>query len=341
MQVTKFDSAAENVDSISVNCPSCQHAFPLSEAVLSGLREGISKELETSLLSREHDLQSRLTELNDGKIQLSRQKAELAVQVEEQVEARLSKQMGDIKAKAEEKALKVATEAQGVRMKELEAERDEKSNALKKLRDEQLGLMAEKRKLLQAREDFELESSRRLESAREEIGEEIQGKEDESNRLKIAEKEKVISELNIKLQEAQRKAEQGSMQTQGEVLELDFEQQLRQAFPIDVVDPIATGARGADVKLGVVSPQGRDCGAILFETKRTKAWQNTWVTKLAADMRNARVEFGVIVTETLPSDISHFGQKDGIWVTDYASAIPLARAPSSHPARGNDRQGPP
>ena len=46
----------------------------------------------------------------------------------------------------------------------------------------------------------------------------IKAQSDEENRLKIAEKEKVISDLKVKLDEAQRKADQGSQQAQGEVL---------------------------------------------------------------------------------------------------------------------------
>ena len=147
---------------------------------------------------------------------------------------------------------------------------------------------------------------------------------DEENRLKIAEKEKVISDLMLKLDEAQRKAVQGSQQTQGEVLELDFEQQLRQTFPIDAINEIAKGVRGADVLQEVRSNLGRPCGLILYELKRTQNWSDGWVAKLKEDLRNAKAEIGVIVTEVLPKGVARFGQQEGVFVCDLASAIPLA-----------------
>ena len=173
---------------------------------------------------------------------------------------------------------------------------------------------------------MEIETQRKLEEEREKLKEQLQKQADESNRLKLAEKEKVISDLNAKLQEAQRKAEQGSMQTQGDVLEVDFEQRLRQTFPLDKIAPVATGARGADIELEVISRTGRSCGKILVETKRTKAWQDAWTGKLRSDMRTARADMGLIVTETLPKDIEHFGEKEGIWIADFASALPLMHA---------------
>jgi hypothetical protein len=116
------------------------------------------------------------------------------------------------------------------------------------------------------------------------------------------------------------------MQVQGEVLEEDFEEKLRRAFPHDRITPVSVGARGADVAQEVISRTGQSCGVILFENKRTKAWQDAWIAKLLADVRAARAEIGVIVTETLPKDVACFGLKEGVWVTDFASAIPLAHA---------------
>ena len=43
-----------------------------------------------------------------------------------------------------------------------------------------------------------------------------------------------------------RKAEQGSMQLQGEVQELAIEEWLREKFPLDSIDEVKKGARGAD-----------------------------------------------------------------------------------------------
>jgi len=171
-----------------------------------------------------------------------------------------------------------------------------------------------------------LEVERKLNAEREQLRESVLKQADEASRLKFAEKEKQLSDLKNQLQEAQRKAEQGSMQAQGDILEVDFEQQLKQAFPIDKVEPVSTGVRGADVTQEVISNTGRPCGKIIYETKRTKNWSNDWPTKLKGDLREARADIAMIVTQALPPEIDRFGQKDGVWIADYASAIPLAHA---------------
>ena len=313
-------------ESITVKCPACSHEFPLNEGFLTNVREDISRELQGDIAQREKSLEDRQQALRDEVTAMKRKRAELEEQVNGLVEERLAAQLAEVRAAAEERATKKATEEQSLAVQALQKERDEKDAALKKARQEQLELMEEKRKLTETNENLELESRRKLDAEREKIREDAQKKADEENRFKIADKEKVISDLQVRLQELQRKAEQGSMQTQGEVLELDFEQQLRQAFPQDGITPVLVGARGADVSLEVISRTGRSCGTILFEAKRTKAWQDAWIAKLLGDVRSARAEIGVIVTETLPRGIDRFGLRDGVWVTDFASAIPLAHA---------------
>ncbi|MCG8601065.1 MAG: DUF2130 domain-containing protein, partial [Verrucomicrobiales bacterium] len=96
--------------------------------------------------------------------------------------------------------------------------------------------------------------------------------------------------------------------------------------PLDQIEPISTGTRGADISQEVISRTGRSCGILLVETKRTKAWQDAWTAKLRGDMQSARAYIGLIVTESLPKDVDRFGMKDGVWVTDFGSAVPLVHA---------------
>ena len=92
----------------------------------------------------------------------------------------------------------------------------------------------------------------------------------------------------------QRKAEQGSMQLQGEVLELALEELLRSAFPFDTIEEVAKGTRGADCMLYVRNSLGQPCGRIIYESKRTKAFTNEWIEKLKVDMRAQQADIAVI-----------------------------------------------
>jgi hypothetical protein len=151
----------------------------------------------------------------------------------------------------------------------------------------------------------------------------LKAQADAENKLNIAERDKLISDLKTQLDEVRRKTEQRSQQLQGEVLELDFEQKLRAAFPEDEITPIAKGVRGADIIQAVVTKAGRTCGKMLHETKRTKNWNESWISKLKEDMHKAGAAIGIIVTEVMPNGSDCFFQRDDIWVTDIKSAIPL------------------
>jgi hypothetical protein len=123
-----------------------------------------------------------------------------------------------------------------------------------------------------------------------------------------------------------RKAEQGSMETQGEVLEQDFEAQLKTFFVHDDIQPVPKGIRGADLVQTVKTPLGADCGVLLWETKNTKAWSGNWIPKLKDDMIEVRATIAILVSVVLPAEINRFGQLDGVWVSDPLCAMPLAAA---------------
>jgi hypothetical protein len=123
-----------------------------------------------------------------------------------------------------------------------------------------------------------------------------------------------------------RKAEQGSQQLQGEALELELEATLQIHFPMDNIEPVKKGEFGGDVLQQVCGPMGQACGAILWESKRTKNWSDGWLAKLRADQRFANAEVAVLVSRALPKDIDTFGHIDGVWITDPRFAIPLAIA---------------
>jgi hypothetical protein len=123
-----------------------------------------------------------------------------------------------------------------------------------------------------------------------------------------------------------RKAEQGSMQLQGEVQELLLEELLRDHFPYDAINEVGKGIEGADCILTVRNHLGNECGKIIFESKRTKNFSNSWVEKLKNDMRNTQSDVAILVTQAYPKDMSCFGEKDGVWICSFAEVIALTTA---------------
>ncbi len=190
----------------------------------------------------------------------------------------------------------------------------------------ELEIRKEKNKLEEERRTFELEKQRQLDKEREVIRQKTAEEILESQRLKDKEKDKVIDDLKKALEDAQRKATQGSQQLQGEVQELDLEQMLKREFPEDAIEPIAKGVLGADVRQTVHSTRGNACGVILWESKRTKAWSDGWIGKLKEDLRNDKANVPVIVSEVVPEDMNKIGigEKNGVYICRPSLAYALA-----------------
>ena len=156
------------------------------------------------------------------------------------------------------------------------------------------------------------------------ISEEASRKAAEEQRLKIREKDLQLDEIRRVNEDLKRKLEQGSQQRQGEVLELDLEEQLRAKFTNDEFVPIPKGVEGADI-WQKVKFQGKIVGSILWETKRTKAWSNGWIAKLKDDAGKISASESIIVSQVMPEGSASFDRKDGIWITTYEHAIGICR----------------
>ena len=187
-------------------------------------------------------------------------------------------------------------------------------------------LRKQKRELEERERRLELDTARKLDEERRKIEDQAVRQVEERHRLKDAEKDKQLHDALAVNEELRRKLQQGSQQTQGEVLELELEELLQDAFPFDHIEPVPQGVNGADLIHRVHSKNGHCCGTIVWESKRTKAWSDGWLQKLKDDLRLAKGDVAVIVSESLPKDIEHFAQMNGVWVTSRECALNLAAA---------------
>jgi hypothetical protein len=144
----------------------------------------------------------------------------------------------------------------------------------------------------------------------------------------LAQKEKEIENesLKNKVAELTKKLEQGSQQTQGETLELVLEEDLKSLFPLDVIEPVPKGVRGADVIQIVHNNHGKPCGTIIWEFKNTKNWTDSWIQKLKDNQHQIKADIAILLTIALPKEIKGFGHVDGVWITDIHSYSSLCTA---------------
>ena len=233
----------------------------------------------------------------------------------------------EFKKETEVAVRKDLEEKMAVEFQDLKKTLEEKDAKLTAFRDQELQLREEKRKLEEREKELTLEVQRRVDEERKKAEEAAFKKADEEHRLKDLEKDKLLQDALKANEELRRKLQQGSQQTQGEVLELDLENTLREAFPQDSVEPVGKGVRGADIKQIVKSPRGFICGTILWESKRTKAWVDDWLVKLKDDLRAEKADISVLVTAVFPKEANNgLGLIDNVWVVSFDHFIPLAIA---------------
>ncbi|HUX84060.1 MAG TPA: DUF2130 domain-containing protein, partial [Chitinophagaceae bacterium] len=241
--------------------------------------------------------------------------------------ALIAERIGEARKAIEAEAVKQAAEALQSRMAALEEDRNSKDRQLKEVRERELALLREKTALESQRRDFELESEKKLLESRREIEDQAVKKEREIYELKLLELQKKLEVQTHMAQEMQRKAEQGSMQLQGEVQELALEALLKASFPFDEVLEVAKGKKGADCLLLVRNNLGQECGKIVFESKRTQAFAENWIAKVKQDMQIVHADMAVIVTQAKPKKMDEtFIHQEGVWICSFGDVRSLTIA---------------
>ena len=300
----------------TITCPNCQTEIEISEALTARLKGDVRREFEQERKTKEAELSRREEQLAEQQKALNAAKTDL----DEQVNARLAEEREKLTAKALEKAkADIAVE-----LKDQAQQLAEAKEKIAKAQEAELSLRKEKRELEDERKSLELTLSRKLDEERGKIREEAKKEAAAERELKDAEKDKVIGDLRHQIADLQRKSEQGSQQLQGEVMELGLEEQLRRMFPIDDITPVPKGIHGGDVLQGVHDTSLGLCGHILWESKRTKNWSDTWLPKLRDDQRTSKAQLAVLVSIELPDDVTTFAQVDGVWITSWHAAMALA-----------------
>lgn len=248
-------------------------------------------------------------------------------EVKERVSADLlsqhKKELDDLKRETEEKAKHKAAQEMDLKLRDKENEAEELRKQNKDLLNQILQMNKTLRELKSQDEKRELEYQKKIEEEAEKIRQEMKKSEGEKASLKIAELEKKLSDTEKALIDAQKKTRQGSQQLQGEVLELALEARLTNAFHNDQIEPVSKGVSGGDIIQRVKNSYNQTAGIILWETKRAK-WTPSWLPKLREDARKVNASLTVLVSEELPKEVESFDVIDGVIVTSYAYALPLA-----------------
>jgi len=285
-----------------VSCPKCQHSFEPTDAI----RDEIEKELRGKMTDWQKKKEEETNQL------LAEQKTKIQNELTEQLKKNIS---GEYEHK-----LKLMQDNEANMSKQVNEFRQKELEFLKQVQ------------AIQAKEaELELELQRKLNTERESLKAQIQKEEaerlsikDQEHILKVKELEKQLEDQRKLAEEMRRKAEQGSMQMQGEVQELLLEELLKTSFPFDQISEVGKGVRGADCIQLVRNNLGQEAGKIIYESKRTKDFNQEWIDKLKADMRSQGADIAVIVTQTFPKELDRFGEKDGVYICSFQEVKSVA-----------------
>jgi hypothetical protein len=286
----------------TVTCPKCQHNFEPTDAI----REEVEKELRGKMTDWQKKKEEETTALL----------AEQKISIENELAEKLKKDLG---AQYEHK------------IKAMQQNESAMSKQVKDFQEKELAFLKQVQAIQAKEAELELELQRKLVKERETLKAQIQKEElergslkDQEYQLKVKELEKQLDDQRKLAEEMKRKAEQGSMQMQGEVQELLLEELLKSSFPFDEIVEVGKGVRGADCIQVVRNNLGQEAGKIIYESKRTTAFAQEWIEKLKADMRSQGADIAIIVTQAFPKDMERFGEKDGVYICSYQEVKSVA-----------------
>lgn len=343
------------MSSLEITCPHCEGTFELTEALAAPLveverqkaRTEAQRELNTERAALVERAKAEVADEMTAKLEAS---AAALATADERAQAAQAAELAALKAKDDAEQAKRETELSvqrqvdaakdalakqaeervaaqyAAQLEAVRAESAEKDAKLVVAQQAEIEARRAKREAEEAKRDADVLLERRVDEERGKVREQALKERDEEYRLKVAEKDKQLSDLKEKLDEAQRKADLGSQQMKGDVLELDLCDALSNAFPGDEFERIKKGQKGGDVIHTVRGSSGLVCGRIKWESKHTQNWIPAWLPKLREDQRAHKCDLAALMTETLPEDVAHFDIIDDVWVSGIATVLPMAAA---------------
>lgn len=309
----------------TITCPNCKTEIKLTESLAAPLIEATRAEFRRQLAAKDAEVRQHEIELAQQREALSKDRENLEAVLSQRMTTERERIAGEEARKARER-VQAEVETKSRELTELREVLAEKDTKLAAAQQDQIELIRKQRELEDARREMALTIEKRVQEALGTVRDQARKEGEQALTLKVREKEETISSMQRQIEELKRKAEQGSQQLQGEVLELELESLLRSQFPLDAIEAVPKGEFGGDLIQRVTNQVGVTCGTILWEMKRTRNWSDGWLSKLRGDQRQAKADVALIVSRTLPKAVESFGLVDGVWVTAPHCAIPVAIA---------------
>lgn len=297
----------------TIQCPSCGSSINVNDILTHQISDAVRKEYETKANQDKQALKLQADNLAADKTQFEAKK----LKENELFTERLAKELKEEKNKIIDAERKKAQSETADKLELMQRELAEQSEKIKESHKKDGEIAKLQREKMEMKYAIEAEAQKQLTVQLNLEKVKIKQRAEADNEFVVATLKKQLDDQKKLTEEQIRKHEQGSMQLQGEIMELAIEDYLATTFPLDTINEIKKGANGADCVQVVNTREVQNCGTIYYESKRAKNFQAAWLDKFKADLRIKKADIGILVTECLPVDMPRMGLKDGIWICTF------------------------
>jgi hypothetical protein len=340
--MNNFINGKNIMSNTTIKCPNCGIEIDVNEILYHQLEDELKqkniaeqKKLHDEVEEKRKEYKQAFDDLKAKELSMQEQKEKF----DEELKRATKEQLKLERQKLHDELKKELVEEQSESVALLQKELEEKSKQVQELNASKVMIEKLKRDMTEveskAKADAQIALTKQLTEEKEKLAKQASDMKEqalkeirEASELELKAKDEKIAQMAKSIEDAKRKAEQGSMQIQGEALELAIESWLSSQFPFDTVDEVKKGAFGADCVQTIHTRELQNCGVICYESKNTKSWSDAWISKLKQDMLKVNADLGVLVTSVLPNDMERMGFVDGIWVCsldEFKGSVSLLR----------------
>jgi hypothetical protein len=302
-----------------ISCPKCRHEFDLNKAVKNQLSSEVNIKYKEHYKERDADI-VRQEALNSQNAATNNQKAIELAKREEDVNAKVrNKEQETIEF--DKKIERRAQEKLNAMILEIAKDEKEKAEAIfapeltkaSNTENENIELRQKVIAFEQSQKNIDKKTDQKIAEALA-IQQEVNNQE---NEFKEIERKEEREKVKKNLEKGLTQVNQGSNQVKGDIGEISVSSHLNALYALDDITRTAKGANGADI-LQIVSSDGvNNCGKIYLEIKRTQSYEKSWLPKLKSDGREKKANVLMLISQTLPPEMTHPKCIDGIWICSF------------------------